>query len=136
MKKIIIRLSLSLFALGLTSTAFGQVEKGVLNWYNTGKAGLQTEKAYKLLKNKPSKTVIVAVIDSGVDIEHEDLKGKIWTNTKEIAGNGIDDDNNGYVDDIHGWGFLGAPDGQNQKYARLEKTRIYAMYKDEFENVE
>ncbi len=136
MKKIIIRLSFSLLALGLTSTVFGQVEKGVLNWYNTGKAGLQTEKAYKLLKNQPSKTVIVAVIDSGVDIEHEDLQGKIWTNTKEIPGNGIDDDNNGYVDDVHGWGFLGSPDGKNQKYARLEKTRIYALYKDEFENID
>lgn len=136
MKKIIVKLTFSFFALGLTNIVFGQVEKDVLNWYNTGKAGMQTEKAYKLLKGKTSKTVVVAIIDSGMDIDHEDLKGKIWTNTKEIPGNGIDDDKNGYVDDIHGWSFLGSPDGKNQKYARMEKARIYALYKDEFDNLE
>ena len=136
MKKIIVRLTFSFFALGLTNVVFGQVDKDILNWYNTHKAGLQTEKAYKALKGKTSKTVIVAIIDSGIDIEHEDLQGKIWVNEKEIPGNGIDDDNNGYVDDIHGWNFLGSPDGKNQKYARLEKTRIYAKYRAEFENVE
>lgn len=136
MKKIVFRLSFSFFALGFTGIVFGQVDKDVLNWYNTNKAGVQTEKAYKLLKGRDSKPVIVAVIDSGVDIEHEDLKGKIWTNTKEIPGNGIDDDNNGYVDDVYGWSFLGSPNGKNQQYARLEKTRIYAMYKDEFDNLE
>ena len=49
--------------------------------------------------------VTVAVIDSGVDIYHEDLRNNIWTNTNEIAGNGVDDDNNGYIDDIYGWNF-------------------------------
>ncbi|MBH8551585.1 S8 family serine peptidase [Nostocaceae cyanobacterium CENA357] len=49
--------------------------------------------------------VVVAVIDTGVDYNHEDLKNNIWTNTKEIAGNGIDDDGNGYVDDVYGWNF-------------------------------
>lgn len=136
MKKIVLRLTFSLFALGITNVVFGQVDKDVLNWYNTNKAGLQTENAYKTLKGRTSQTVIVAIIDSGIDIEHEDLKGKIWVNEKEIPGNGIDDDNNGYVDDIHGWNFLGAADGKNQKYARLEKTRIYAKYRAEFENVD
>lgn len=70
--------------------------------------GMSVNKAYNtLIKNKKGKTVIVGVIDSGVDIEHEDLDGVIWTNPKEIKGNGKDDDNNGYIDDIHGWNFLG-----------------------------
>src|SRR5690606_6249844 len=66
-------------------------------------------------------TVIVAVIDTGIDINHEDLQGLIWTNPKEIPNNGIDDDNNGYIDDIHGWNFLG--DAYNEQ---LEFTRILA----------
>ena len=70
--------------------------------------GISTEKAYtELLKGKKHVTVLVAVIDVGVDINHEDLKSVIWTNPKEIAGNHIDDDKNGYVDDLHGWDFIG-----------------------------
>src|SRR5712675_2105500 len=72
--------------------------------------GISLGKAYELLKDRISKTVIVAVIDNGVDTEHEDLKNKIWTNTKEIPGNGIDDDHNGYIDDIRGWNFRGTKD--------------------------
>ncbi|MDX1277360.1 S8 family peptidase [Oceanihabitans sediminis] len=84
--------------------------------------GMSVEKAYaEIIKNKKGQKVIVAVIDSGIDIDHEDLNGVIWTNKGEIPGNGIDDDNNGYVDDIHGWNFLGeAYDEQ------LEHTRIVA----------
>src|SRR6476620_6214574 len=64
--------------------------------------GVSAEKTYStLLNGKPSKTVLVAVIDSGIDIDHEDLKDIIWVNRNEIANNGIDDDKNGYVDDIH-----------------------------------
>ena len=82
--------------------------------------GMSVDKAYELLlKDKKSTTVIVGVIDSGVDIDHEDLKANVWTNSKEIAGNGIDDDNNGYIDDIHGWNFLGKATQEN-----LEMTRI------------
>lgn len=136
MKKLIVRLSFSFFALGISNAVVGQVNKDVLNWYNGGGAGMNTTKAYKALKKKTSTTVVVAIIDSGIDIEHEDLKGKIWTNTKEIAGNGIDDDNNGYIDDIHGWNFLGSPDGKNQQYTRLEKARLYDKLKGRFENVE
>lgn len=70
--------------------------------------GLSVEKTYStLLKDKPSLTVTVAVIDSGIDFEHEDLKDVMWINPKEIDGNGIDDDKNGYVDDIYGWSFIG-----------------------------
>ncbi|HNP19151.1 MAG TPA: S8 family peptidase [Fulvivirga sp.] len=95
--------------------------------------GISVEKTYtKLLKNKPSKTILVAVIDSGVDIDHEDLKDNVWINTGEIAGNGIDDDNNGYVDDIHGWNFLGGKNG-NVTFAPLELSRIYRDLKSKYE---
>ncbi len=84
--------------------------------------GMSVEKAYdEILLNKRGKEIIVAVIDSGIDIDHEDLNDVIWTNTKEIPGNNIDDDKNGYVDDIHGWNFLG--DTYNEQ---LELTRIVA----------
>lgn len=105
------------------------------NWFHSSE-GLRTDKAYRVVKNKPTTTVIVAVIDSGVDIEHEDLKGKIWTNQKEIPGNGIDDDNNGFIDDVHGWNFLGNSNGQNQLMARLEKTRIVYELRDKYERLE
>jgi cell wall-associated protease len=82
--------------------------------------GMSVDKAYaELIKNKKGAKVIVAVIDSGVDIDHPDLKGAIWTNPKEKANNKKDDDKNGYVDDIHGWNFLG--DSYNET---LEMTRI------------
>jgi subtilisin family serine protease len=82
--------------------------------------GMSVDKAYaELLKGKKGQKVIVGIIDSGVDINHEDLKAVVWTNTKEIAGNGIDDDKNGYIDDIHGWNFLG-----DAVHEQLEMTRI------------
>ena len=130
MKKRFIAFSLSLFSFGVMNYFYGQ-ETGAINWYNGKSPGMNTEKAYKTLKKKTSTPVIVAVIDSGIDIEHEDLKGHIWTNTKEVPGNGIDDDKNGYIDDVHGWNFLGSPAG-NQDHARLEKTRIYAQLRDRF----
>src|SRR4051812_27504478 len=79
--------------------------------------GISADKTYEELKGKKSTPVIVAVIDSGVDTTHEDLKNVLWTNTKEIPGNGIDDDHNGYVDDVHGWNFLGGKDGKNLERA-------------------
>ncbi|KQR71049.1 S8 family peptidase [Pedobacter sp. Leaf176] len=86
--------------------------------------GISTEKAYKeLLKGKKSTKVIVAVNDGGVDDKHEDLKRVMWVNTKEIAGNGKDDDKNGYVDDIHGWNFIGGPKG-SVDHETLELTRL------------
>lgn len=99
-------------------------------------AGISLEKAYELLKGRKSKPIIVAVIDNGVDIEHEDLKNVIWTNTKEIAGNGIDDDHNGYIDDIHGWNFRGAKDGTTVENEQLEATRIYSMWKNKYDNAD
>lgn len=83
--------------------------------------GMSVDRAYELLKNKKGSTVIVGVIDSGVDIEHEDLKNVIWTNPKEIANNGIDDDKNGYIDDVHGWNFLGDATNENLELVRMLK---------------
>jgi subtilisin family serine protease len=84
--------------------------------------GMSVDRAYnEILKNRKGETVIVGVIDSGVDIEHEDLKNVIWTNEDEIPGNNIDDDNNGYVDDIHGWNFLGDIVAENMEYVRYLK---------------
>ncbi|WP_283636280.1 S8 family peptidase [Aquaticitalea lipolytica] len=82
--------------------------------------GMSVDKAYnEIIKNKKGQTTIVAVIDSGIDIDHEDLDDVIWINTKEIANNGKDDDNNGYIDDIHGWNFLGDAYDEQLEYVRL-----------------
>ncbi|MGY6649207.1 S8 family peptidase [Wenyingzhuangia sp. IMCC45574] len=90
--------------------------------------GMSLAKAYQFLKGKKSVPVIVAVTDSGSDIEHEDLKNVVWTNPKEIAGNGKDDDKNGFVDDIHGWNFLGPSYDET-----LEITRLYRTLKKKYE---
>ncbi len=93
--------------------------------------GMSVDKAYEeIIKNYKGKTVIVGVIDSGVDIEHEDLKNVIWTNKDEKPNNGRDDDNNGYVDDVHGWNFLGDAVEEN-----LEYVRIYKKLKPKYENI-
>ncbi len=94
-------------------------------------AGMSVEKAYKeILSQLPGgDTVVVAVLDTGMDINHEDLKDVIWTNKDEIPGNGIDDDHNGYVDDVHGWNFLGNRDGRKAYEEQLELTRIVAKYR-------
>jgi len=86
------------------------------NWFNlspaTGVEGVRTEETYVAFGQPVSEDIIVAVLDSGVDVNHEDLQGKIWTNKGEIADNGIDDDNNGYIDDVFGWNFIGGTKGQ------------------------
>ncbi len=105
-------------------------EQNLVNWHlkniSSSVMGTNTQKAYDeiLVNRTPKKKIIVAVIDAGVDIYHEDLKENIWTNNAEIKGNGIDDDNNGYIDDVHGWNFLGNTKGENIGAATLEKTRI------------
>ncbi|NNK82282.1 MAG: S8 family serine peptidase [Flavobacteriaceae bacterium] len=82
--------------------------------------GMSVNKAYKeIIKNKKGNKTIVAVIDSGIDIDHEDLSSVIWTNSKEVPNNGKDDDNNGYIDDVHGWNFLGTAYDEQLEYVRL-----------------
>lgn len=113
----------------LVCTSLFSQKKAPENWMlldpNADKVyGAGVEKAYEKLKNRTAKTVIVAVIDSGVDTDHEDLKDIIWTNTNEIADNGIDDDKNGYVDDVHGWSFLGGKT-DDINYEASELARIY-----------
>ena len=94
--------------------------------------GAGVNKAYQdLLKGKKAFPVIVAVIDAGVDTAHEDLIGHIWTNSKEISGNGIDDDHNGYIDDVHGWNFLGGKHGRNITIESYESYREYYRLKNE-----
>lgn len=84
--------------------------------------GMSVDRAYaEIIKKRKGETVIVGVIDSGVDIEHEDLKNVIWTNEDEIPNNGKDDDNNGYIDDIHGWNFLGNIVAENMEFVRIIK---------------
>jgi subtilisin family serine protease len=101
-----------------------------------GVYGISLDKAYEFIKSKnlKSKSVLVAVIDSGVDTLQEDLKPILWTNPKEIPGNGIDDDHNGYIDDIHGWNFLGGKDGRNVKDDSPEEARVYYEFKEQFED--
>ena len=79
-----------------------------------------------LANKKPTRTVTVAVIDGGIDTAHVGLKANLWTNSKEVAGNGRDDDNNGYADDVHGWNFIGGKDGKDVHHETLEVTRLYA----------
>ena len=94
--------------------------------------GMSIAKAYQFLEGKKGVRVIVAVADSGIDVEHEDLKDVAWVNPKEVANNNKDDDNNGYVDDVHGWNFLGNKEGKIVNADQLELTRIVKKGMDKF----
>ena len=95
--------------------------------------GVGANRAYQeILKNLVPTPVVVAVIDSGIDTAHVDLKPVLWVNRGEIPGNGIDDDKNGYIDDVHGWNFLGGADGRNVNAETLELTRIVAAGRKRF----
>ncbi|TCC99104.1 peptidase S8 [Pedobacter frigidisoli] len=111
-----------------------------VNWFNSdlvenGYFGISTEKAYRdlLRDKKPKQNIIVAVIDGGVDPNHPDLNSVIWTNKKEIPGNGIDDDGNGYIDDIHGWNFIGSKKG-NLEFDNLEMVRLLRIYTPKYQS--
>ena len=95
----------------------------------TGRYGAGVERAYRelLAGRAPRQTVVVAVIDSGVDIEHDDLDGNLWVNDDEVASNGRDDDGNGYIDDVHGWNFIGGSDGRHVDHDTFEVTRLVAL---------
>ena len=128
---------IALIIIGLSTSSYGQNPGWhMLEPVKDGPIGISTTKVYSnLLKGKSSTPVVVAVIDSGVDVEHEDLKDVVWVNTDEIPDNNIDDDNNGYIDDINGWNFIGGPDG-NVDYDTYEVTRLYGKYKYKFDNAD
>ena len=121
-------------------TTVDSLEADYLNWYNKSPeldkvCGTDVDRAYEtILKDKkPQKVIIVAVIDGGVDVRHEDLKGQVWINKNEIPDNGIDDDKNGYIDDTNGWNFLGNNKGEHLGKENLQVTRIYRDYRVRFE---
>lgn len=142
MNKKILGLLAIAFTIATAATAQEKVlEPAPHGWHLMDKAksgyyGISLDQAYALLKvkNLKSHTVTVAVIDSGIDTLHEDLKPILWTNEKEIPGNGIDDDKNGYIDDVHGWNFIGGKDGRNVKDDSFEAARVYHALKDKWEN--
>lgn len=103
-----------------------------LDLQQNGVLGMSTDKAYELLKNKSAKPVIVAVIDGGIDTSHVDLKPILWRNEREIAGNGLDDDKNGFVDDMHGWNFIGSAKG-NVQYDNMELVRWVRKLQPKYE---
>ena len=138
-------LSISLLtSIGISKAQYLELspEKAPSNWFNldyveNGVRGISTERAYReFLNKKSSKTIIVAIIDSGVDINHEDLKDIIWVNSKEIPNNGIDDDKNGYIDDINGWDFLGGKDGTDITRETMEVTREFARLKKVYQYIQ
>ncbi|MBL7889544.1 MAG: S8 family peptidase [Bacteroidia bacterium] len=112
-------IAVSSFAQKKTPDNWQTLDPKVDKVYGTG-----SEQAYKTLTGKSGKTVIVAVIDSGIEVDHEDLKEVIWVNPGEIPNNNIDDDKNGYIDDINGWSFLGGKNG-DINYEATELARLY-----------
>ena len=114
-------------------------DKDLMTWYHkdfsaTNVYGVNTENAYKFLESKglKPKTVLVGVLDSGVQVDHPGLVKNMWTNPNEIPNNGKDDDGNGYIDDIHGWNFIGGKTADID-VDNLEVTRVVAQYKSVFE---
>jgi cell wall-associated protease len=110
------------------------------NWHTMdlktdGYFGVSLTQAYQFVKGKKSKTVVVATIDSGIDTAQSDLKPILWVNTKEIPGNGKDDDKNGYIDDVHGWDFLGGPGGKCDYTETTEEVREYNRLKAKYATV-
>jgi cell wall-associated protease len=128
--------SLSTFAQPAVKTA-PQPPK---NWHQLdlkadGFYGVSLTQAYQFLKGKKSKTVVVTTIDSGIDTLQKDLVSILWVNPKEIPGNGKDDDHDGYVDDVHGWDFLGGKGGKVDNAETVEEVRQYFKLKDKFATV-
>ena len=126
-------------ACALALPFFSQAQSAAQDWQHLdklkdGTMGVSAYKVYdELLNGKKSETVIVAVIDGGVDPLHEDLQDVMWNNPGEIPNNGKDDDGNGYVDDVYGWNFIGGKDGKNVNEDQLEVTRLFAHYRKMFD---
>ncbi|WP_162199701.1 S8 family serine peptidase, partial [Kordia zhangzhouensis] len=104
--------------------------------FNDTIPGISLNRAYKELisKSKYKESITIAIIDSELDIDHPDLKNQIWTNTDEVPNNGLDDDNNGYIDDMHGWNFIGTNGQDEVPYTSFSSTRIIKKYKPKFKN--
>lgn len=97
--------------------------------------GINLTKCYTdILNGKQGENITIALIDSDVNINHEDLKGQIWVNGDEIPNNNIDDDNNGYIDDINGWNFLSNSKGERSIYANSSHIDFIRKHKSDFEN--
>lgn len=132
--------TLLLLLVTISTVSFAQDKEELIDWHlrdlSSTERGTNVEKAYRELLNNqsPKEKIIVAVIDSGIDINHEDLKDVIWVNTDEIPGNGIDDDKNGYIDDVNGWNFLGNPNGEMVGKDNLEVTREYSRLSKQWQN--
>lgn len=140
MNILIKRTQLFILSTLISYSIFSQTNEVPRGWHlldkqTSGYYGISVEKAYDFVKEKnlKSKPVIVAVIDSGVDTTHEDLRSVLWHNPDEIPGNGIDDDKNGYIDDVYGWNFLGGRDGRNVETDSWEAARVYHSLKDKWE---
>lgn len=137
MKKILILFVFVFTTINIFGQAGGSKDWLLLDFQSDSVPGISANKAYaELLKGRKSETVIVAVIDGGVDYMHEDLKDIMWHNPGEIAGNGIDDDKNGYIDDIYGWNFIGGADGRNVNEDNLEVTRLLRSLDYKYKNAD
>ena len=98
--------------------------------------GVSTDHFYEeIMPEKKTKTIVVAVIDGGIDTSHPDLRSNLWVNEDEIPSNGKDDDSNGYIDDIYGWNFIGGPNGDIGP-ENTEAVRVYNKFKDRFAKLE
>jgi len=97
--------------------------------------GISLDQAYQYLAGRKGRRVVVAVLDSGFDTAHVDIRENLWVNPGEIPGNGIDDDGNGLVDDVHGWNFLGNDQGENVAGETLEMTRLYRQLRPVYGNM-
>jgi len=140
MKKVLLAaVFLAGFAYSSAQAVDKSEDKDLMTWYHKDFAttkvyGVNTENAYKFLESKglKPKTVVVGVLDSGVQVDHPGLVKNMWSNPNEVPGNGKDDDGNGYIDDVHGWNFIGGKNGDID-IDNMEVTRVVAKYKPIFE---
>lgn len=146
MKKILIAAcfmtGFATFAQTAVSALDPMKDKDLMTWYHkdfsaTNVYGVNTQNAYKYLESKGLKprTVVVGVLDSGVQVDHPGLVKNMWKNPNEIPNNGKDDDGNGYVDDIYGWNFIGGKNG-DVDVDNMEVTRVVKKYQPIFEGTD
>ena len=136
--KVVIYSLVSCVLLSFAQEAYSQSEQPAKDWFLQEPSkkvnGIDLDRAYEFLNGKTPTPIIVCVMDGGTDIEHEDLINVLWHNPAEIPFNGIDDDNNGYIDDTVGWNFIGGADGSMIGSDNLEKTRLYRKLSKEFKD--